>query len=109
MVRTEDGGRRSPIFDGYRAALTFGELTEDGVPIVNGSVVVFEDAEHVAPGAAGTARAFVAAPDYLPPYVASGLEFTVNEGRRVVARARVAEVLRDDTVNRSGFVGGLIS
>jgi hypothetical protein len=83
------------LADGYRAAISFGETTSEGLPIVHDTVVVFEDAATVPPGGTATARAWVTAPEHLPDELAPGRELRFCEGARTVAHARLLEVLRD--------------
>ena len=96
LVSTEDGGRQSPVFDGYRACMSFGEEIE-GVPRVYDAVVVFEGGDKVLPGAAATARAWVLHPELLPEGLAPGTKFELVEGHRTVARVRLLELLDDST------------
>jgi translation elongation factor EF-Tu-like GTPase len=97
VVSTEEGGRQGPVFDGYRGAISFGETTDDGVPVVHDTVLVFESVDRVPPGGSSAARAWVVAPEYLPDDVGPGSTFTYVEGHRTVARARVLEVCSDPT------------
>jgi translation elongation factor EF-Tu-like GTPase len=97
VVATEDGGRQGPIFDGYHGAISFGETSADGLPVVHDTFLVFESADRVAPGESATARAWVMAPDYLPDLIGPGKTFKYVEGHRTVARARVLEVRTDAT------------
>ena len=98
VIATEDGGRHGPIFDEYRGAMSFGETTGDGVPIVHDTVLVFESVELVPPGGSAIARAWVLAPEHLPDDLGPGAEFTYVEGHRTVARARVLELSSDSTL-----------
>ena len=77
--------------------MSFGETTEDGIPVIHDVVVVFEDVDEVAPVGTATARLWVVAPEYLPAAVAPGFEFDLVEGHRVVAHSRALEVLSDAT------------
>jgi translation elongation factor EF-Tu-like GTPase len=97
VVPTEEGGRQGPVFDGYRGAISFGEMTDDGIPVVHDTVLAFEGVDQVPPGGSATARAWVVAPEYLPDELGPGAEFTYVEGYRPVVRARVLDVLSDPT------------
>jgi hypothetical protein len=96
LVRTEDGGRRGAVFDGYRGSISLRAPSGDGIPVVHDVTVVFEDVDELAPGEAAIARAWVHAPEYLPE-MAPGLEADLVEGQRVVGRAIALDVLRDST------------
>jgi hypothetical protein len=95
LVDSERGGRRRPLRDGYRASMSFGRRRRDVEPIVHDAVLVLEDTDELAPGDQATARAYVVLPDELPRHVAPGTVFTLLEGDRIVARARVLEQLED--------------
>jgi hypothetical protein len=97
LARTEDGGRRGPVLDGYRGALSFDETNADSIPVIHDVVVIFERVAELAPGEAAVARAWVLAPEYLPKQMASGFEFDFVEGHRVIGHARALEVLHDPT------------
>jgi hypothetical protein len=95
LVPTDRGGRRRPIADGYRASMSFGRRRRDVEPVVHDAVVVLEDVAELAPGEAATARAWVISPEELPRSLEAGAVFTLLEGDRIVARARVIELLAD--------------
>jgi hypothetical protein len=57
--------------------------------------LVPEDADAVAPGASATARGWPLLPGELPRSLAAGAVFTLLEGDRIVARARLLERLED--------------
>lgn len=98
VLRTDEGGRRGPIADGYRGNLAFGPPAADETRRAqHGSVVVFEDAERVGPGQIATMRAFVMLPTYLPLALAADTELQLMEGHRVVAEAKGVERLIDRT------------
>jgi len=97
VIATERGGRQGPVVDGYRGAMSFGERTGDGVPVVHDAVLVFESVDEVAPGRSAVARAWVLAPEYLPEDLGPGSTLTYVEGHRPVAHARVLEVCSDST------------
>ena len=95
LVPEDRGGRRRPVVDGYRASLSFGRRRRGVEPIVHDAVVVLEDADALAPGASGIARAYPLLPDELPRALAPGDVFTLLEHDRIVARARLLERLDD--------------
>ena len=96
LAPTERGGRRRPLFDGYRASLSFGRRRRDE-PVVHDAALVLEDVAELAPGDAATARAWVVTPDELPRSLAAGTVCTLLEHDRIVGRARVLAVLEDPT------------
>jgi hypothetical protein len=94
LVATDRGGRRRPLKDGYRASMSFGRRRRDVEPVVHDAVLVLEDTDELAPGERGIARAWVVMPDELPRHIEP--VFTLLEGDRIVARARVLQQLTDD-------------
>ena len=95
LVSTERGGRRRPVFDGYRASMSFGRRRRDVEPVVHDAVLVLEGGDTLAPGERGIARAWVVSPDELPRFVAEGLAFTLLEHDRIVGRAQLLAVAED--------------
>jgi hypothetical protein len=97
LLPTADGGRRRPAPDGYRASMWFGRVRrkQGWDPILQDAVLVFEDADSLAPGARATARAWVIEPEDLPRDLAPERAFALVEGERTVARARLLEILDD--------------
>jgi hypothetical protein len=77
--------------------MSFGEKTEDGIPVVHDVLVVFEAVEELPPGGVAIARAWVLRPECLPKEMAPGFQFDFVEGHRVVAHARALDLLRDPT------------
>jgi hypothetical protein len=95
LVPADRGGRRRSVVDGYRASMSFGRRRRDVEPVVHDAVVVLENRDAVAPGGSAIARAWVLAPDELPRFVDEGTVFTLLEGDRIVARAKVLAMLGD--------------
>src|SRR5690349_13420072 len=85
---------RRVLRDGYRASISFGRRRRTIEPIVYDAVLVFEDADALAPGETGTARAYVF--DELPRQLEP--VFALLEGDRIVARAELLETLEDPTL-----------
>lgn len=89
LAPTDRGGRRRPVFDGYRASLSFGRRRRHEEPIVHDAVLVLESGETLAPGAAGIARAYPFLEDDLPRGVAAGRMLTLLEQDRIIGRAEL--------------------
>ena len=75
--------------------MSFGRRRRDVEPVVHDAVIVLEDRDAVAHGGRAIARAWVLAPDELPGFVDEGTVFTLLEGDRIVARAKVLAMLGD--------------
>lgn len=96
FLATEEGGRQTPVFSGYRPDAWFGQRTDTGLEACWGFRFVFPGLPDDAPVPAGdevTAhmQAAVAGPEDLPVRV--GDVFEVREGSTVAARGRVLRVL----------------
>ena len=82
FLRTDEGGRRSPIHDDYRADIAFGPV---GNPPrrrgYHGVVAVFEDVDSVAPGETAVVRAYARNPAYLPLTVGPDRSFSSWKAR----------------------------
>jgi hypothetical protein len=77
--------------------MSFGRRRRGVEPIVHDAIVVLEAAAALAPGASGTARAWVLDRDELPRDLGVGSVFTLLESDRIVGRAEVLDLLEDDT------------
>ena len=94
FLTTEEGGRTTPCWSGdgfYRAPCDFRRV--DGW---NDVLFKFKDKEWVAPGETVTARMKILFPDLLYRRLSEGFEFTVHEGRRLVATGRITQIFRPD-------------
>jgi hypothetical protein len=97
LAPADRGGRRRPLTDGYRGSMSFGRRRRGVEPIVHDAVLVLEDAEALAPGGRGVARAWVLMPDELPRSLDAGDVFTLLENDRIIGRAELLERLADPT------------
>jgi hypothetical protein len=95
LAPADRGGRRRPLTDGYRGSMSFGRRRRGIEPIVHDAVLVLEDADELAPGARGVARAWVLMPDELPRSLDAGDVFAFLENDRIIGRAELLEVLED--------------
>lgn len=93
FVTPEEGGRQTPVMAGYRPHHDFGvEETQFG------AVHEYVDKEWASPSETVTAMlSFMGSgyQDYLAGRLHEGLEFTVQEGARIVGRSRVTKVLNE--------------
>jgi translation elongation factor EF-Tu-like GTPase len=88
MVRTEDGGRKSPISSGYRPNCWFGVVGGAGKEY-NDCEVLFEDRPNIPPGEDADVWLRPYHPELVRPLVTVGEQFDICEGLRVVARGVV--------------------
>ena len=88
FLPTDEGGRMGPVVSGYRPDHDFGLL---------GSLVCaaheYIGADSVSPGESVRAHLHLANPQFLMARLHEGLQFTVQEGARIVALGTVESVL----------------
>jgi translation elongation factor EF-Tu-like GTPase len=87
FLTTEEGGRKTPAFSGYRP-----QFYIDGQDFV---VVheFFDVVEPVYPGQTVKAYLSFTYPEYLVKVLHPGKEFLIREGQRVIGRGRVTKIL----------------
>lgn len=86
LLASSDGGRQTPIVDGYRPQWNIGALTETGEPMTNDATVRL-DAE-LAPGESADVKLLPHMPRFWAE-VAPGDELIAQEGGKIVGRAVV--------------------
>src|SRR5205807_8066428 len=86
FVPTEQGGRKTPAFSGYRPQFYYDGHDWDADQ-------EYPDVESVAPGQTVRALLRFLSPDLQVGRVHPGMEFQVREGARVVAHGRVKKIL----------------
>ena len=86
FVPTEEGGRSSPVFSGYRPQFFYDGHDWDADQ-------EYPDVESVLPGQTVRALLRFISPDSHIGRLHPGTEFQVREGSRVVARGRVTKIL----------------
>ena len=79
--------------------LSVGETDDAGLGLLWGGLSEVEEREQLAPGERGVVRTYFVNPDVARRFPV-GRDFTVNEGRTVVARGRVLEHLTDEPSSR---------
>lgn len=92
LVPTEDGGRRSHIFSGYRSSWHWGERNDEGLAVHHDAPVTFEGSDRLALGTEATARLYPLFPEYWSA-VKPGQRIEMREGARVVGIATIIESL----------------
>ncbi len=97
FLTPEEGGRKGPIFSGYRPPFDFGLRSQSGEKIYNDCIVTLEDRDQVFPGEESTIRIRPLHPELLQGVLRVGLHFSVTEGpRRVVGRGIITELIRTE-------------
>jgi translation elongation factor EF-Tu-like GTPase len=91
VLEHAEGGRRHPIFDGYRPDWNIGN-TVDGTPTINGAPISIEGAD-VAHGAETVVMRLHPIVPELWGHVTPGMSIDMHEGGRVVGVGRVLEVV----------------
>lgn len=117
MIPTEEGGRRSPIYNSnllkeeistYNPNLVFGysgqlsDLKKGGsyqfannIPGVTKSIdgKVFPNKEELFPGESTNAEIVIRDTNYIDEFLTKGMAFLVREGGRVIATGKILKVL----------------
>jgi heptosyltransferase-2 len=88
-IASKDGGRKSPLFSGYRPDHNF--FTH---PELNGGMHVYATGS-IAPGETGNATIWLLAPERNFGLMQEGAAFTVQEGNRVVATGKITKLVND--------------
>ena len=86
FLTTEEGGRKTPAFFGYRPQFYYDEHDWDAVQEYIGVSEVY-------PGQTVTAQLAFLSPQCHVGKLHPGKEFLVREGQRVVARGKVTKIL----------------
>jgi len=87
LLSAEEGGRHSPVFSGYRPAHKVREN------YLTTGVHTYSNVEHVLPGQMVRGTITFIAPEAYPHCLWEGREIDVQEGGRVVGRARITKIL----------------
>lgn len=86
FLRTEDGGRKSPVRSGYRPQFHYHGDDCDAIHTYIG-------VEQVNPGDTVTAQLRFLRPQVHVGRIAVGMEFLIREGNRTVATGKVTKIL----------------
>lgn len=93
MLSTEDGGRKNPIYSGYRPNHNFGDETNRSMQM--GQVELLSTAE-LFPGKEAIAKIEFVVHEGFPFPIKEGVKWKLQEGPRVVAHAEMTRVLEDE-------------
>ncbi len=95
FLKPEEGGRRTPIFTGYRPSLYFGLRGSDGGRLYNDCVITLEGRDQVLPGTKCYARITPFRPELLQDVLKPNVTFEMTEGARIVVRGTIVEVFHN--------------
>ena len=87
---TSEGGRKSPMFSGYRPNHDFGV---EGM--LNDAMHEYPENGSISPGEKGKANIWFLAPEYQVGRLFIGMEFTVQEGARLVGMGKITRVVNE--------------
>jgi translation elongation factor EF-Tu-like GTPase len=85
LLRPEEGGRKTPIFTGYRPAVHFGNRQTD-------ALIVFDPEEKPVLGGEYTVTIALAHPEYLGDTLQKDATFDCREGPKIIGRGKVLNV-----------------
>jgi translation elongation factor EF-Tu-like GTPase len=86
FLRTDEGGRRTPVMSGYRPQFYYDGEDWDAAHTYPG-------VEKVNPGDTVTARLTFTRPDVQLGRIHVGTEFAIREGGKIVAKGKVTRIL----------------
>jgi translation elongation factor EF-Tu-like GTPase len=92
LLTTDEGGRKGPIADGYRASWDIGNRSEEREWTINDAPLLLDGRDWLAPGESANVRIHPFAPEFWT-LVSAGAEIAMHEGRRIVGRGKVLEVI----------------
>ena len=92
FLSPEEGGRETPVQSGYRLNHNFGSPDDREMQV---GVLEFENGAQVVPGASTIAKVSFVANSELTGKMQVGREWRIQEGKRLVALARIEEVLNE--------------
>jgi elongation factor Tu len=85
LLRTEEGGRKTPLFTGYRPAVYFGDRQTDGL-------IVFDCKDKPALGGEYTVMIALTHPEDLGDALRKDATFDFREGLKIIGRGKVLAV-----------------
>lgn len=85
LLRAEEGGRKTPIFTGYRPAIYFGDRQTDGL-------IIFNHEEKPTLGGEYIVTIALAHPEYLGDALKKEATFDCREGTKVVVHGKVLDI-----------------
>ena len=89
LLPTSDGGRKSPIFSGYR-----GQFHLHGLDDVADVEWYFPATQPLMPGTSTSCRVWFVRPEAHLPGIQVGDDFEVREGSRIVGRGKITAILK---------------
>ncbi len=90
FLSPEEGGRKSKIFTGYRPTFFWDGHEELGG---NDGRIILEGHDECSPGEDSTLKVEFYRPELLPDTISQGTTFTIREGKRIIGRGHVQEIL----------------
>lgn len=95
FLQPEEGGRKAPVFSGYRPPVYFGLHGRDGEKLYNDCLITLEGRDQVSPGEECYARIRPYHPELLQDVLKPNVSFEVAEGARVVGKGTIIKVFKD--------------
>ena len=90
LFATQQGGRKHPVFSGYRPIHDF------GIPdVMNDAQHEYPEKHRLSPGEIARALLWFLWPDGQAGRLYPGFEFTVQDGGHIVGRGKILRVLND--------------
>lgn len=91
LLRTEDGGRKSPLWSGYRATVF---LRADKPLTGNDAVMTLDERDICIPGEDCAVQLRFLSPELVQDVLRPGATFQLKEGSRVIANGKVGSLVK---------------
>lgn len=92
LLSADEGGRKGPIDDGYRASWGISNRSEEGEWTISDAPLLLEGRDWLPPGESANVRIHPLWPEFWTE-VSAGTELAMHEGSRVVGHGEVIEVV----------------
>ncbi|MDP4284348.1 MAG: hypothetical protein Q8891_07995 [Bacteroidota bacterium] len=96
-LTTEQGGRKTPAYSGYRPQVKFGftEMQTSGQQ-------TFIDKEIVYPGETVNAKIKILSPDFFAGNLTEGMKFEFREGSKIIGIGQITDIINDKLEKPAG-------
>ena len=99
-LTTEQGGRKTPAYSGYRPQVKF-DFTE----MQTSGQQTFIDKEIVYSGETVNAKIKIVSPDYFAGYLKEGMKFEFREGATIIGTGQITNIINDKLDKPAGNIG----
>ena len=102
-LTTEQGGRKTPAYSGYRPQVKF-DFTE----MQTSGQQTFIDKEIVYPGETVNAKIKIVSPDYFAGNLKEGMKFEFREGATIIGKGQIKNIINSKLDKPAGNIGSYV-